>query len=561
MVMGGAMRFALAGLLMIALAPAAAGAEIVMRTDRPVAALSESFQIVFEARGSVDADPDFSPLEQDFQVITTSQSSRLSIVNGNTSSTKTWTLTVLARRTGRLEIPAIAFGADRSNTGHVDVTMAATPPRAGADAQTNEVYLEVEAQPLDPYVQQQILYKVRLFRAFPTANASLSEPALEQGDAVIERIGEDVAYDTHVNGRPYQVVERRYAVYAQASGTLKIGPLTFRGQTGASPFSLFDPFGRRPETLVRQSAPVELVVRPKADAAGTGPWLPARDLELTSAWSSDPPEFRVGVPVTRTVSIIAAGLTSSQLPELPGWVPAAFKSYPDQPELSDAHSGDGVTGTRVEKIAIIPSRPGSHELPPIRVTWWNTQTDRLEVAELPAQQIEVLPAEGGAGVPPPEPVLQGGPVAAPAASGAPDRTWQWISLALALSWLATVAAWWWSRRRRVTPAPAIRPAAALREVERACTRNDAAAAKDALLAWAATRWPEAPARSLGDIARRGDADLAAQVRELDAFLYGRAAGAWSGAGLWRALRAAADRDPGMATEPGSALEPLHRIGR
>lgn len=561
------------GALLLLMAPMLWAADITMRTDGDPVGLSESFQIVFEARGAGYDDPDFSPLERDFQVISTSQSSRLSIVNGKTSSTKTWTLTVLARRAGRLDIPSIAFGRDRSPAGRVDVTLNATAPRAGRDAGSNEVYLEVEARPLEPYVQQQILYKVRLFRAYPTANASLSEPKMEQGNAVIERVGEDAVYETHVNGRPYQVVERRYAIYPQASGALKIGPLAFRAQSGG-PFNLFDPFARRPENIERQSAPVELKVRAKPAGMDSGAWLPARDLLLTSSWSMDPPEFRVGAPITRTVTITASGLTASQLPELPAWAPAGFKTYPDQPELADNRTPEGVNGTRVEKTAVIPARPGSYELPAIRVPWWNTRADKLEYAELPAQRIQVLPAEGdgagafGPGVPAAEALLRSGPGAGamqeamPAVPGHGDRRWQWISLALALLWLGTVAAWWGSRRPR--PASGVERAAHLgavrNEVERACRRDDAAAARDALLRWAVLRWPGTSPRNLVDVARRSDAALAEPLRELDAALYGRAAGAWSGAPLWRAFCAGnGDKHQGSG-DPGSELQPLHRIG-
>ena len=283
---------ALTALVLLLFAHSLWAAQISMRSDRNPVSLSESFQVVFEADAGVDDEPDFSPLERDFQIISTSQSSSISIINGKASSTKTWNLTVLARRTGRLEIPAIAFGRDRSQPGAVDVTLGAAPPPGKQAVESGEVFLEVEAQPLQPYVQQQIVYKVRLFRAFPTANATLSEPEVEQGDAIKERIGEDALYDTRVNGRPYQVVERRYAVYPQSSGVLKIGPLTFRGQTGLSPFSMLDPFGRRPEMIVRQSAPVELEVRPKPEGQDMNTWLPARSLTLAQSWSGDPPTFR-----------------------------------------------------------------------------------------------------------------------------------------------------------------------------------------------------------------------------------------------------------------------------
>ena len=567
-------RYALfVGMLLLLCARALWAADISVRTDRNPVALSESFQIVFEADGNVDGDPDFSPLERDFDIISTSQSSRISIVNGNSSSTKTWTLTALARQAGRLEIPAVNFGADRSPPGILEVTLAATKP-GPKTVESNEVFLEVEAQPLQPYVQQQIVYKVRLFRASPTANASLSEPQVEQGDAIIERIGEDALYDTRVNGRAYQVVERRYAIFPQSSGTLKIGPLAFRGQTGLSPFSMLDPFARRAEMIVRQSAPVELEVRSNPASQDGQIWLPARSLTLTETWSGDPPEFRVGVPITRTLTLVANGLTASQIPELPPWVPTAFKSYPDQPQLSDARSAEGIAGTRVEKVAIIPSQAGEFELPAIRIPWWNTVRDQLEFAELPAQRVVVLPAAGAdASVPTPALSAPGiqpvdtdtsvPPKTESSATGAQGGStpWQWISAALALLWFATVLAWWQSRRPRPAQVDerALRLSQVRHDLERTCGRNDAVATKECLLRWAQCRWPENTPRSLGEIASRCGAELAEHLRILDVRLYGGQGGQWDGSALWQAYVAEGKANQSQPDAAVSELEPLHRI--
>ena len=111
----------------LALFPGFTGAvTITVKTDRNPAVLQESFQLVFEAAGSVDDDPDFSPLEKDFQVLSTSTSTSMSIVNTKITRTKQWRLTVLPLNTGNLVIPAISFGKDNSPQTPLTVTQAAT---------------------------------------------------------------------------------------------------------------------------------------------------------------------------------------------------------------------------------------------------------------------------------------------------------------------------------------------------------------------------------------------------------------------------------------------------
>ena len=104
-------------------------ANITVMTDRDPVSLRESFEMIFEADGSVDDDPDFSPLNKDFQVLSTGVSSNMSIVNGHISTTKQWRLSVMARHAGQLNIPAIAFGRDRSRPS--SITAASDWPACG----------------------------------------------------------------------------------------------------------------------------------------------------------------------------------------------------------------------------------------------------------------------------------------------------------------------------------------------------------------------------------------------------------------------------------------------
>src|SRR5690606_16105695 len=135
--------------------------------------------------------------------------------------------------------------------------------------------------------------------------------------------------------------------------------------------------------------------------------------------------------------------------------PDAFKVYPDQPALHDARSRDGITGTREEKAALIPQQAGTFVLPEISIPWWNTQTNRLEHARLPARTVDVKPAAAGAAQPPAAPALAPpSPRAAPAQPSPEPATpaagispWLWVSLALALGWAGTILAWVLRRRR------------------------------------------------------------------------------------------------------------------
>ena len=550
-------------------------ATITVKTDRNPVVLQESFRLIFEAAGDVDGDPDFSPLEKDFQVLSTSTSTSMSIVNAKITRTKQWQLTVLPLTAGNLVIPAISFGRDKSP----QTLLAVITGVAGPSGQVSQdMFLDVKVTPEAAYVQAELIYTVKLYRAVATSNETLSEPELDQGSAIIEVLDADRSYDDFFQGRRYAVFERRYGIYPQVSGTLSIKPVRFQAQVSdSSPFSL-DPFGARSRTVVRQSEPVQLAVKPVPGNYQGGHWLPAADVKITEEWSKNPFELLPNEPVTRTVTLTAQGLTASQLPEMQQQLPADFKQYPDIPVLENRRSADGITGVRQQKNAIIPARAGNYVLPAISLTWWNTATQTMENAVLPERRVQVAAAEAEAVIEAPElPALDldtAAPVrtvpdaaqTATAEHTAPPGVsiWQWLTCILALTWVITLVYILKNRERSrpVTPQTHTGDTSdALKALKRACEENDPQRAKVALLRWAGARANASvtPVTSLGDLERHSSEELAAEIRALSRRLYSRTTEPWRGEPLWQAFlqeRKTADKE----SSPDSGdLEPLFRL--
>lgn len=561
---------AVATALWLSLGAGAAAAALQAYVDRTQIAADESFTLTLQSDDSLAGSPDTAPLDADFEVLGQSRSTSLQIVNGTTSRTTQWNITLLARHAGRLQIPPLTIGSAHSPALTVEVGRASQPQ---ASAPGGDLFLEAEAEPHSLYVQQQLLYTVRLFTAANLANgATLSEPEPPTGSAVVEKLGDDKHYQTYRDGRRYSVVERRYAIYPQKSGPLTIPALQFEGDivTGGGGFFAFDPFQQRTRHKRLSTQPVTLTVQP-APAAFTGPqWLPARSLQLVEQWSPEHPTFTVGQPVTRTLVVMADGLADAQLPTLGGATVDGLKQYPDQPDLKETKDDNGITGVRSEKIAYIPTRPGHITLPAVTVPWWNTVTDRLEVAQLPERTIDVAPAPAGS-TPAPVAALAPTPAAAtPVATPVPVPTnpptaagwWPWVALTLALGWLATLLAWGWSRRRTATvpaPEPVAEP---LRRIEQrlkaACFGGDAAAAAAALLDWSQRRWTSSPPRSLLALARRATPPLAEQLTALDRALYAPTPGGWQGQALWQQFCRDKPENETKAKENTDDLRPLYQ---
>ncbi len=563
------------GLLLALSVPSARAADLRAHLDRSAVGLDETFNLSIAADGNGSSGrPDLAPLKKDFQVLGTAQSQRLDIVNGQVSARLEWTITLAPRTPGEFTIPPIRVGEDSTQPLHVKVL----PGGAGTAAMPGgrvPVALEAEVDDRRPYVQAEVVYTLRLYYGDGLRQGSLADPQVP--NAIVERLGRDSRYDKLRDGRTYHVIERRYAVFPQASGPLKIPPILFSGQMAeARPSSVPDrffngfggpnPLDRLFETLrpVRAHSPeIGLEVRPSPAQATAGTWLPAQSLTVSESWSPDPPQFRVGEPVTRTITLLARGLSASQLPDLTLKDSPSMKVYPDEPAINDQSPGMFLLGKRVEKFALVPTQAGKFSLPAIRVPWWDVATDQPQEAVLSARTIEVLAAPPGQvanGSPPsPAAAAPGVPAAmpmapAPAVSirpGAPatgegrgsgELPWAWLTAALLVAWLSTLGLWWRARRQRLgrQPSPPARKAtgasAPLRDLDRACRANDPQAARAAILAWSAARWAEHPPRGLGELAvRLQRQESRAALQGLDRLLYRGRSERWDGKAFWSSI--------------------------
>jgi len=541
---------------------AALAANIQVSVDRNPVNLDESFQIIFSADETPDGEPDFSPLEEDFDILSQSSSNNVSLINGKMSRSVRWTLNAMAKHGGNLDVPAISFGKDASEPVVLQVKQKAASNDVNKD---EDIFVEVEAKPENPYLQSQILYTVRIYTRVEIARASIDEP--EQVDAVIEKLGDDKTFQTQVKGVDYTVTERRYAIFPQKSGMLTIAPLVLTAEVLTNARSGFNGFFGSTVTRTQRtsSKAISLMVKP-APVAFTGKhWLAADQLELKEEWSGDLENLKAGEPITRTLTVQAKGSTVGQLPELQrASSEQAVKFYPDQPVLQEQKNADGLLAKRQEKIALIPSKAGEFKLPAIEIPWFNTRTEKMEVARIPETAVRVkgsAPATAAAPAKPlaATPETQAQPLTIEKPAPARRNVWIWVSAALALGWAATLA-FFLIRRPRLRPdrpePQAAKDAGAYRQqLKKACANHDPVAAKLALLEWGRQTFD---AHSLGGVAAFCDARLRDEILVLNQVLYGNAAEPWQGKKLFQAFTEHKAREQ-WTDAKDAALEPLFRL--
>jgi len=408
--------------------------------DKNPIMIDEAVQLIISAEGEITSRQiDLSSLEKDFRMSSTSISQSTRSINFNTTKTTTWVTQLFPKSIGTFTIPEFEMDGQKSKAFDVNVI----PVGNGQGAAARDFYVTAEVDMTTVYLQQQIKYTTKLLMAKDIQRGSLQAPELD--NAIIKQVGEDKEYEDFQNGVRYRVIERTYAIIPQASGSFSITGAVFNGEAVTDSRQSFG-FISRTKPINRVAPDVELTVLPIPDNYQDH-WLPSEFVQLNEEWQQDPKSIVLGQPITRTITLTAAGLVEEQLPEIMGMYPPDFKTYPDQASTTTVDKGTVLFAQKVQSEAIIPNRVGSFVLGEVVVPWFNVVTKQTEYAKLPARSVEVLPPSKDA-VSNIEPIsaVNQKPLASEALESAPLATntvskefrIDWLHITLFAVWLASL---------------------------------------------------------------------------------------------------------------------------
>ncbi len=410
------------------LAPLVQAADLSARLERTQLSQNETLELILETTDPAQfGKPDLGPLEQDFRVLGVRQNS---LPPGERVTTR-WNVTLQPKASGALTIPALTLDGARSQPLTVTVEASAAKRQA-----REPVYLEASVERTRLYVQAETILTIRLYHAVALYDDHVLTPP-NPSEARVDLLGTPQVYERDVEGVRHGVIEWRYAIHPLQSGTLVLPPQTFSATLAGGPRRQLQ--GRPPIQLrtpaltlevlpqARQLSATDALVagaQPDPDAAmesrpGRGSRRqcpdphPAGACRRPGAWPAAPTgaaRDRGGEALCRTAAAVHAD---------PGaWAGRATRRAcrPD----SHLHGGQG---------------PAASE-----VVWWNTETDTLERATLPAQTLVV--AE--------DPTLQPVATAAAKISGNDRGLWRWqlATAFFALTTLLGFGLWWRARRSR-----------------------------------------------------------------------------------------------------------------
>jgi len=512
-------------------------AEVSAWVDNNPVVVGEMFRLHIEAKNVDDPqEPDLSEI-RGLQILNRSVQNQTSIVGTSITRTVNWTYVMLAPSSGNYRIPALQVGSEKT------IPIALKAEESSQSPNNQIVRLEVDVSPNEVYPQQQVLVRVRIIRT----GAQLENESLtpfELAGTQIEKVNQR-SFRKVKNGKRQLITEISYVLLPEKSGTILLPQLSYqgneiRGGNSQGNFGNFGNFGnifqQRGRRIFSNSEAQTIQVK-ALPVAFKGWWLPAAKLELEEQWLPNPPEFRVGEPITRTLTVNAYGVFGNQIPELSFELPEKMKAYADQPSIETVKTQEGLKGTRVEKWAIIPGQAGKLELPEISVAWWDVQKDEIRTSVFPARIIEVFPATVDF---PAAPVTQETAIETkktavvvtqePVLADQQVGFWKALAIVFAILWCATLLLWFFLKKNNTASGikkeeeikrnKELALRSATKKVEKALSSGEAETVQTALLKWADSVWSENPPQGIEQIGERIP-QLKNGIKTLNSVLYGK----------------------------------------
>ncbi len=397
--------------------------------------------------------PDF----ENFRLLsnTPSTSRSYSYVNGQSSTSYTYSYYLIAQEKGTHQIPAINITIDGEtySTNPVSVEIVDRNESAKSESKTPDIFLQLEVSDDKPVTGQQLVTDVVLFfRDGLEVNSYQPVPGWKAEGfwkEELENADRPQATSTIINGVRYRKARLlQFSLFPTKQGELEISPykivVSVRSSSSRDdPFSsFFGGFGGNQRQVELSSDPITLDVQPlpktKSDYLGAvGDFDISRDISTGDAVVGESIEITTRINGTGNIPLI-----SKPQYELPD----GLEIY--QPEVSSNlnRRNQKISGSKTFTDVVIARSPGNYTIPEKTVAYFNPDQNRYVSKTLPSLNFEINEnpdAVTAANAPrsfPVRPITGLASWVSPAPSDFVSNWWFWVGMIFPLALLA--GAYW-----------------------------------------------------------------------------------------------------------------------
>ena len=343
-----------------------------------------------------------------FEIYSQGRSTNISILNGAVTASNTYRYMLLPKKAGTFLIDQVSVVyQNRRYTGNpVDLAVlsqgTATSPELEEKAvdvkgQAKDYFLEAVVDNKNPYVGEQVTLTLKFFIGVTYyGSPELVEPTTT--GFWTEVLGNKAPYRQRINGIPYKVIERKYALFPSQVGDLTIGSATIKATVADRNKRYRDPFDVLGDMFGRG---VEISARSKSLRVNVKPLPPeGKPEEYTGTVGQfrletfvDKRNVELNQPVTVKVQISGSGniksIAEPEIPESPD-----FRVYRAATNENLSKADDVIGGSKIFEEVFIPRRPGTLEIPVMSFSYFDPVKGKYHTLTSQTQKISVTKPEG-----------------------------------------------------------------------------------------------------------------------------------------------------------------------
>lgn len=331
------------------------------------------------------------PVMTGLNVVSSSQSSQISIINGNMSSQGVYQFQLQPTQTGTLTIDPITLEMNgqvfSTQPIQIQVTQGQGPsqsvqnlgqPSDPAPAPTTlngqDLFVEAVVDNERPYQGEQVTYTFRFYQAVNLNGRASYQPPEFKG------LWDDVeptqnSYQTEIAGRPYLVTEFHHILFPTIAGELVIDPTM-----------LVIPGGLWERDTTLQTQPVVLDVQGLPGGAPASFKGAVGKFGLNTA--VDKQDTKVGEPITLNVEISGQGNVGTMGD--PAWADNDnWRSFESDSNTYTEVINGRLRGSKSYERLMVPTAGGQITLPGVEYTYFDPETETYETLNSEDVQINV----------------------------------------------------------------------------------------------------------------------------------------------------------------------------
>jgi len=336
---------------------------------------------------------------------TPSRSTSISIVNGRTTTSITYSYSYVARSNGNFTIPAVTvtIGDEEYKTEPIDIEILDRGQiTQDGSRQMPDIFLELDLNTETPVIGEQIVASIILYFKQGIEVSSFQPASGWRTDGFwkeeLENIRQPQAESTILNGVRYRKAAlMRYALFPTRSGELSLSEFSMnvgvrKGPSRNDPFGSFFGGSVNQRRVSLESEPVEIEIEPLPELESDAVNINAvGDLEIERTLNRN--EVETGETVELTTTIRGTGnIPLLRKPEYN--LPDGIDLYTPQESSDVERRGLNIRGEKSFTELLVPRAPDEYTVPEQRISVYDAESERHRYITLPELTFRASPGSG-----------------------------------------------------------------------------------------------------------------------------------------------------------------------